>query len=242
MMHIAIMNRSTLVSDAEVKAALPAIQTQIHRDFAPVWGVDATLTFVQEQHHPRPGAWWVVLHDHTNQAEMDGVHELTNEGLPLGKIYTQPALDEDGTWTVTASHEILEMLVDPDVNLSAMLTRKDGRTTLYAYEVCDACEDISQAYHVDGVAVSDFVYPAWFETFHRKHPTRLDHLQRIERPFQLLPDSHAQVWHLGSRGGWHQVESDDTPVNVLSSRFTRRQMDRTTWRESHPSWLMSADV
>lgn len=234
MIHVAIINASTVVPDHEVETAVPAFQTQVHRDFAPVWGVDAEVSFVRHGHHPRSGAWWLVLHDHTNQADMDGLHELTNEGLPLGKIYAQPAIESDGTWTVTASHELLEMLVDPDVNLAAQVSHPDGRSTLYAYEVCDQCQDLADAYHIDGIAVSDFVYPAWFETFHRKHPTQLDHLKRIERPFQILTGGYAQVWHLGTQGGWRQVDAEEHPVTVLSSRFIRRTMTRSAWRESRP--------
>src|SRR6266581_2922217 len=38
---IAVLNRSAAVTDAQVQAVVPPLQTQIRRDFAPVWGVDA---------------------------------------------------------------------------------------------------------------------------------------------------------------------------------------------------------
>ena len=37
--------------------------------------------------------------------------------------------------------------------------------SLYAYEVCDACEADQFGYDIDGVLVSDFVFPSWFESF-----------------------------------------------------------------------------
>ena len=44
--QIAVINASTVLNDAEVQAAVPALQTQVHRDFAPPWGIDADLMFV----------------------------------------------------------------------------------------------------------------------------------------------------------------------------------------------------
>jgi hypothetical protein len=43
---ISLINRSEVVSDAEIQVALPALQTQISRDLMPVWGVDGDLDFV----------------------------------------------------------------------------------------------------------------------------------------------------------------------------------------------------
>jgi len=39
--RIAVINASTVLTDDEVQAAVPALQTQVHRDFAPIWGIDA---------------------------------------------------------------------------------------------------------------------------------------------------------------------------------------------------------
>ena len=42
--QVAMINASTVLQDSQVQAIVPALQTQVHRDFAPVWGVDADLT------------------------------------------------------------------------------------------------------------------------------------------------------------------------------------------------------
>jgi len=57
------------------------------------------------------------------------------------------------------SHELLEMLADPWINWCA--TGNDSK--IYALEVCDAVEADDLGYDIDGVRVSDFVTPAWFE-------------------------------------------------------------------------------
>jgi hypothetical protein len=44
--QIAVTNASKVLTDKQVQQVLPGLQTQIHRDFAPVWGIDADLTFI----------------------------------------------------------------------------------------------------------------------------------------------------------------------------------------------------
>ena len=60
--------------------------------------------------------------------------------------------------SVTASHELLEMMIDPGAQLWAQNTNG----CFYAYEMCDAVED--EEYEIDGIAVSDFVHPSFFES------------------------------------------------------------------------------
>ena len=173
---IAFINESTDVSDADVANLVPALQKQVRGDFAPAWGVDADLRFVPRGENPKPGEWWVVILDNADQAGVLSYHDVTMEGLPLGKVFARTTRLDGGQWTVTASHELLEMLGDPEINLIVFV--QDGNQPtgrLYAYEVCDACEDDSFGYMVDGNLVSDFVYPSWFESFRKTNSTRFDH-------------------------------------------------------------------
>jgi hypothetical protein len=80
---------------------------------------------------------------------------------------------------VTASHELFEMVIDPIANLWAGAT---GRTE-YAYEMCDPVEE--DTFMVDGITMSNFVHPSWFEPF--KHPsgTKFDHLGKLKKPFTM---------------------------------------------------------
>jgi hypothetical protein len=57
---------------------------------------------------------------------------------------------------------------------------------LYAYEVCDACEDDSFGYQIDNILLSDFVYPSWFESFRAEGSTQFDRMNTIQAPLQLL--------------------------------------------------------
>ena len=233
---IAFINASTVLRDDEVEAALPGLQAQVKRDFAPVWGIDADLQFVPAGARPDPGAWWLVVLDDSDQAGALGYHDVTTTGLPLGKVFARTDLHFGEHWTVTASHELLEQLADPDVNLTVYveIARNIGR--LYAYEVCDACEAEQFAYSSDGVLVSDFVYPAWFETFRRPGSTRFDHGGHIQRPFQLLAGGYIGVLDLFSFTGWRQHTAQQGAQYSARARIGSRRERRRTPRHQ---WLMS---
>ena len=138
---VSIINSSTVVADDDVSSAVADLQTQVSRDFAAAWGRDAALAFVPSGSQPASGSWWLAILDNSDQAGALGYHDLTNEGLPLGKIFAGTDKQFGANWTVTASHELLEMLADPDVNLTAFVQSSDTTGRLYAYEVADACEN-----------------------------------------------------------------------------------------------------
>ena len=118
---ISVINSSTVLSDDEVKAAVPALQKQVSRDFAPAWGIDADLTFVAKGHKPSKTTWWLIILDNSDQAGALGYHDVTSEGLPIGKVFAGSDMQYGYNWTVTASHELLEMLGDPEINLTVFV-------------------------------------------------------------------------------------------------------------------------
>jgi len=171
MIQIAVINASTVVNDLDVKKMVDAIQVQIDRDWTPAWGIPAKLTVVPHGQKPPSGMWWQTIFDTADQAGALGYHDLTSAGLPIGKVFAKTTLEAGDRVSVTLSHEVLEMLGDPDINL---MVQKGPRG--YAYEVCDAVEDDSLGYDINGVRVSDFVYPQYFETFWHKGAAKFDHL------------------------------------------------------------------
>jgi hypothetical protein len=239
--QIAILNRSSAVSDAEVDTAVAALQKQVSNDFAPVWGIDADLSFIDAQSAPQPGQWWLVILDNSDQAGALGYHDLTDDGLPLGKVFAQTDLQYEELWTVTASHELLEMLVDPDINLAAINDLSANNSTrLYAYEVCDACESDDAAYQIDGVSVSDFVYPAWFESLWltAANKPQFDHQKLLTTPFELSPGGYISVMDVTSQQGWVQIFGSAGLAYSMrarvGSRRERRRIGRTQWQRSEP--------
>src|SRR5262249_42761341 len=135
-------------------------------------------------------------------------------GQPLGKVFARTTIGEGGKWTVTFAHELLEMLADPNINLCAF---DEENRRLYAYEVCDAVEADQLGYDIDGITVSDFVLPAWFEPTHVTGQT-LAFKSRVTAPFQLLSGGYIGYFDLGG-GGWQQLTArETTDARALSSR------------------------
>lgn len=215
MAHIKIsfINESTVISADKVKTALTALQKQVTKDFAPVWGIDADLTLIAKNQKPPPSSWWLVILDNSDQAGALGYHDLTDKGLPLAKVFAKTSEDNGESWTLTASHELLEMLADPDVNLSVFNQTSKTSGTLFAYEVCDPCEDNRYGYKIGDILVSDFVYPTWFQSFRSSGKNIFDHGNYIKKPLELLPGGYIGTFDVAKGSGWKQsVFSRTSPI------------------------------
>jgi hypothetical protein len=113
----------------------------VTRDFAPKWGITCK---VQKATSIPKGAWAIVILDDPDEPNAAGYHDLTPDGLPLSKVFVAA-----GDVSVTASHELLEMLVDPAINCGC---QQADQKTWVALEVCDAVEETT--YKIDGVTAS----------------------------------------------------------------------------------------
>ncbi len=82
-----MINSSTVVADSDVQAVVPALETQVHRDFCPAWGIDADLVFVAKDQPPPAGSWRLAILDNSDQAGAPGYHDVTCDGLPLGRVF-----------------------------------------------------------------------------------------------------------------------------------------------------------
>src|ERR1051325_14894 len=115
---VAILNASTVLTDAQLAPVVAALAKQVLNDFGPVWGIAANVTFVPKGSQAPAGAWQLVVLDDSDQAGALGYHDLTKDGLPMGKVFARTDLNNHLSWSVTISHELLEMLGDPDISLT----------------------------------------------------------------------------------------------------------------------------
>jgi hypothetical protein len=222
---IAITNASTCLSDVQVEAAIAPLQRQVSQNFRGFWNMDCSLTFLSRDQQLVRGWWQIVVSDNPDQAGALGYHELTSEGAPLGKVFAGLDLRNGYSWTATFSHELLEMLADPWLNWCAQGTNGE----VYALEVCDAVEADELGYELDGILVSDFITPSWFE------PTecdRVDFKRRIKKPFELGPAGYVST--LNAEKGWTQMTADNDAVPTIpaGSRRHRRQLEKSAWKKS----------
>ena len=117
------------------------------------------------------------------------------------------------------------MLADPWINWCAMGT--DSK--IYALEVCDAVEADELGYTIDGVLVSDFITPAWYE------PTSadcLDFKKHVSKELELARGGYISVFD--PTGGWIQITArgEGGPRLLPGSRRQRRRLIRPAWRKS----------
>jgi hypothetical protein len=210
--HLVLSNQS---SYAAAEVPLHDIAHGITRqleDFAQAWG-EITWTLVDDL---RRQGFQVVLFDTSDQAGDLAYHDVTPKGRPYASVFCKTILDNDGTWTTGAnsvsaatSHEVVELLADPVCNRYAL----DANGEEFALETADATENDS--YDIDGVAVSNFLYPAYFNPFATAtRRNKLDHMGVIEAPFTLRPGGYT-IRHRGGK-------------------------DTTVWGDEYPAWKRAA--
>jgi hypothetical protein len=201
----------------------------------------ADLGYVPPGRKPSKGAWQLVLLD--DRSIDCGYHDLTDEGLPLGKVFVKEASACPSGWTSTASHELLELLANPDTTFGVMVEDRSAGQRVYSYEVCDACQDDRFTYEIDGQAMSDFVYPAWFEPWHAARSTRFDHAGHLRRPFEVPRGCYASFFDVAKKAWLDNAGGKETPrLNVYGvndrdrggSRRTLRGKPRGEWEKSRP--------
>jgi len=231
---ISVINESTVATDAQLEQYVAALQKQVDNDFGPIWGVEASLTFVPKGGKPNPNTWQLGVFDNSDQAGALGYHDVTSAGLPLAKVFAETDIQARSSLSVTISHELLEMLGDPDVNLCVLVQSTDTEGVIYAYETADAVEDDSFGYTIDGVLVSDFVYPSWFESFRTTGP--FDKQGKVTKPFELLAGGYISTYNIPNTGGWTQLNAQSNSKYMNRARLGSRREKRRTPRDQ---WIRS---
>jgi hypothetical protein len=224
---IACFNQAKTPLGVNFDALVVAMQKFVDRHLAPVWGTPAKLV---RSRGFRKGAWAVTFLDNADDAEIEGYHDVTPEGLPMAKVFVQNTLKLKDKVSIVASHELAEMLVDPGANLYSTGPRKNR---LYDYESADPVEEMS--FNVDGIPMSNFVYPAYFESFHKKGATRFDHMGKLKRPFELHKGGYQSYWTRGK-------EETEWGSRAKKVRFHKedRRGHRSTFRHNSERVLSKA--
>jgi hypothetical protein len=200
--HVAIVSLTRDIPSRNVLQAAAAVQKQITRDFTPFWGLGATvdpfedLGSVPSDYHPvvlfgdpdeLVGRLEVAVGEQVAAALVDDFERERMSGLHLNAFTRQPfaLVAADESWSVVLSHEVLEMIADPYGNrLVAAASPLDRRQRVkYLLEICDPCQ--AMWYPVNGVPVSDFYTPRYFDPV-AVGQTRYSFTGAIERPQQIL--------------------------------------------------------
>lgn len=203
MIVIVVKNQASVVSDEQVQAILHALQTQLDRDLCPSWSLGQFhLEFRAKDAAIAKGEWQFVFLDNTSDASALGYHDTTANGDPIAYIGVKETTDDGGVWSVTASHELCEMAVNPhldDSEYNAPSNRLDIK------EVCDAVEADALGYAINGVQVSDFVLPGWFQP-EVASSVPLSFCGHVSKAYELAPGGYISFVDLSKpQNGWQQV-------------------------------------
>src|ERR1700722_20358402 len=216
---VACIDKSKIRPGISLRKLTAALQNFYDKQFLPVWGFPLELYNTDS---PSSSDWQLLYVDNASSAKGLGYHKLSHDGQPVAFVFVQDSIANDEPVSVTASHELFEMAVDPIANLWA----NSRKGVLYAYEVCDPVED--ESFVFDGLQMSNFVYPAWFEPYRHQSGTRYDNLGLIKRPFGLSRGGYAIIKRKGAI-----KEKFGSKAKEVSFAKERRRGHRSEYRRPH---------
>jgi|SRR5579884_139715 len=184
--HVAIVAGSDEIDASDLTAAASALQIQATRDFGPLWSVESTVTAFPKLEDVPVGHWPIIILKEIPSKDDLGFHtDKKNQPYALVQ-YTN-------SWTITTSHEMLEMLADPFGNRlipgPSINPADNGARVAYFLELCDPCENSKYAYSINGVLVSDFITPHFHDP-NGSFGSRYSFTGAIAQPRQILPGGY----------------------------------------------------
>lgn len=189
---LAIVNRSK-VPTAEVRKVIAAANKQLKGHFGPAWNLAGRCKLVTGQPEPHEITEHGVLYL-DDDVKVDGVmgyHDtIANTGMPFGYVYTSIAERLSEPWSVTFSHEVLEIMLNKQVNMYARgpHPKKPGKIVDFWLEACDAVQ--GSTYCIDGVELSNFVLPSYFTVSKETNKANDFLMTGSLRSFGLLPGGY----------------------------------------------------
>lgn len=219
---ISMYNQAKTPFNADLPSLAIALQTYIDAFVSPIWGTPAKINATSG---PVAGTWSMVFLDDADAPGALAYHD-EESGLPVSKVFVHTLAQAGDSVSSAASHELVEMLVDPAINLQC--TGPDG-STIYPYEAADPVE--ANVFSVAGFPMSNFIYPSWFETFRPAGSTKFDHLGVLDAPFQLAPGGYASTFSNGKWGNIFGSEAKRTMFKLEDRRGHRTEYRRSVMKD-----------
>ena len=118
-MIISIINHTRgKLSDEELQVAIRAINRQIAHDFEPYWSLGAELR-LEGKSEKKPtkhsladmrGDAVIYVWDQLDVEDALGYHDKNDRGIPYGFVFVELSKELEEEWSVTLSHEALELI------------------------------------------------------------------------------------------------------------------------------------
>ena len=218
--YVALTTLSDQVRMDELAVVAGALQTQVNRDFAPEWNIGATIAAVSFESIPA-GYIPLIVQDTLDTDGANGYHRTRGDDTPYILIPRGPR------WPLAASHELLRMLANPTGSgrVPALSTMPGQAVVEYILDVCAPCQDVTAAYAIDGVPVSDFARRSFFGN----PGQRLSFTGTLHTP--LTPGPHGVVTWLADDGLLYQARADQKNRVRVHGGFPTANRARLLLRE-----------
>ncbi len=205
--HIALVSKTNKIKSGELQQVAAALQKQATRDLGPIWGIEATVDAFTKLKDVPGGYWPIIIREKIDDPAAAGYHT---------DRYRQPfaLVKHDDGWPLTCSHEMCEMLVDPfgsRMVTSGSIKEGQGRVN-YLVEVCDPSEDDGFSYSVNGIMLSDFYTPHYFDPV-TTPSIRYSYTGCITKPKEVLKGGYLS-WLDPATGKWWQATFFGTELRV----------------------------
>ena len=106
--QVVLVDTTCKVNPELVQAAASALNLQVMRDLPQFWNVQASGQYLPHASMIPANVWPVQLVKSLPPGE--GGFHLDKHNQPYAKVIVAP---DDDSWTIDASHETIEMLIDP---------------------------------------------------------------------------------------------------------------------------------
>jgi hypothetical protein len=169
-----------------------------------------------------PAGYLPLIVQDTLEAEgVNGFHRTRGDEAPYIVVPYGP------NWSLAASHELLRVLANPSGSARRPgPSRMPGQGTVeYLIDVCAPCQDVSAAYAIDGVPVSDFCTRAFFGT---RGPV-CSFTGAVRAPFE--PAANGVVTWLADDSLLYQARADQQGRILLHGGFSLANRGRMLLRE-----------
>ena len=199
---VALVSQVEELPTEELAPVAAALEKQVQRDLGPLWGIEASVAAFRTVTDVPLGHWPITIVDKVDLSGAAGLH-LDKDGVPYALVRYQ----ED--WSLTASHQCLEMLVDPFGNrmVKAPSPKPEQGDVNVLVQVCDPCEAGDYAYLIDEVTVSDFVTPA----FYGADGDSFDFRDAIDKPLEILSGGYLSWQDPRTEHWWQKTWFGDKP-------------------------------
>lgn len=207
-MQIAIINKTS----TSIWGFTEAFNKYILTNFFPIWRryfeVYQAITLPSEK------SWKLYLWDEIKTPGALGQRVLRE--VPEGHVYLDACRQN---WPEVLSHELLEMVINPFLNLEVARLQKD-LVQLIPYEICDPVQGTTK--EIDGYKLSNFVYPNYFV---EDANGPFDCLNLVKRPFEILPTGYSTIIEV-NKGSLSKRDVYSQNENQFVSRLRMRELQK----------------